>query len=316
MTGLSAVRGLTVIRLAPGVPMRTAIDSFCYHRYFGASYPELETAPAKQWTVADFVSAAAGHGVEGVSIEHFMLADRSPAALAALRQQIEDAGLALVWAWGHPDGLGSGSLPEALEELGAELDVAVELGADTMRICAGGRRTRPASWAEHKRQLVPLLQRATELAAQRGVTLALENHVDLLGHEVLELLESVDHPHLGVCLDTGNNLRLFEDVMAVIDDLAPHARAVHLKDVTAYRGDPHTFGFWPSVPLGEGLIDVPRALRALAASGYRGLLALEIDYLKPEFRDADGAEHGAIAASIAYLERALVDVRSEFDAAG
>ncbi|MCW2839243.1 MAG: Sugar phosphate isomerase/epimerase [Aeromicrobium sp.] len=289
--------------------MRPAIDSFCYHRHFGAAYPGLETAPAHRWEVSDFVSAAQHHGAEGISIEHFMLEDRSHAALSALRDQIDEAGLSLVWAWGHPDGLGSGFLPEALDDLIAELDVAVRLGADTMRICAGGRRTRPASWAEHRRNLVPLLRAATDAAARRGVTLAVENHADLLGAEVLELLAAVDDPHLGVCLDTGNNLRLLEDVMTVIEDLAPHARAVHLKDVTAYRGDPRAFAFWPSVPLGQGLVDIPRALRALDAVGYTGLLALEIDYLKPEYLDADGNEHQAIASSMSYLRHALTDLR-------
>jgi len=69
---------------------------------------------------------------------------------------------------------------------------------------------------------------------------------------------------LGACLDTANNLRMFEDPMDVVEKLAPYTRAVHLKDITAFRGNPRDFGFWPSVPLGRGLIDIARAAQRAA----------------------------------------------------
>lgn len=283
--------------------MQIAIDSYCYHRYFGEVYPGLERSPDRRMTLDDVIDRAIAFAVEGVSLESFMLDDASPERLVGLRRKLDDAGLARVWAWGHPDGLASGQRPEALEDLFAHIEVANALGAGVMRICAGGRRTRPAAWADHRRDLLPLLQRAAERAEARGVVLALENHVDLLVDEMLELLAAVDSPALGVCLDTANNLRLLEDPMAAIEALAPHARATHLKDITAFRGDPRTFGFWPSVPLGRGLIDIPRTLRLLRRHDYRGLLALEIDYLHP----AHGDEESAIATSLDYLRRTLTD---------
>ncbi|MFF1383617.1 sugar phosphate isomerase/epimerase family protein [Arthrobacter sp. NPDC058288] len=66
--------------------------------------------------------------------------------------------------------------------------------------------------------------------------MALENHADLHANEMLELLTTIDNPHLGICLDTPNNLRMFDDPALVVEALAPHAKAVHLKDVAAYRG--------------------------------------------------------------------------------
>lgn len=281
--------------------MQIAIDSYCYHRYFGEVYPDIERPPATSMTLDDVIDRAVGFGVAGVSLESFMLDDASPAGLEALRARLDAAGLERVWAWGHPDGLGSGQRPEALEDLFRHLEIASTLGAGVMRICAGGRRTRPASWAAHRRGLLPLLQRAAEHAARRGVALAMENHVDLYTEEVLELLDAVDNPALGVCLDTANNLRLLEDPAAAIEALAPHALATHLKDVTAHRGDPKSFAFWPSVPLGRGLIDISHTLRLLRRHDYRGLLALEIDYLHPDHGDEDGA----IATSLDYLRRTL-----------
>lgn len=281
--------------------MQVAIDSYCYHRYFGEVYPGLETAPDHHMTLEEVIDRAIGFGVEGVSLESFMLDDTSPSRREKLRQHLDDAGLTRVWAWGHPDGLGSGRHPQALDDLFLHIDIAHQLGADVMRICAGGRRTRPAEWTTHKAALLPLLQRASEYAEKVGITLALENHVDLLMEEMVELIETVANPVLGICLDTANNLRMFEDPMLAIETLAPYARATHLKDVCAYQGDPKTFGFWPSVPLGTGLIDIPRTLEVLKRQGYTGLLALEIDYLHPHY----STEDEAIANSLNYLRQAL-----------
>ncbi|GHE22205.1 sugar phosphate isomerase/epimerase family protein [Halomonas urumqiensis] len=281
--------------------MQIAIDSYCYHRYFGEVYPGLESPPNRAMTLDEVIDRAIAFGVEGVSLESFMLDDTSPVRLVALRKKLDEAGLARVWAWGHPDGLGSGSRPEAIKDLFANIDVACALGAGVMRICAGGRRTRPVNWVDHRRNLLPLLKHAAERAEARGVVLAVENHVDLLAGELAELIEAVDSPALGVCLDTANNLRMLEDPMVAIETLAPYARATHLKDITAYRGDPKTFGFWPSVPLGQGLIDIPATLRLLKQYDYQGLLALEIDYLHPDHGD----EASAIAASLDTLRRTL-----------
>jgi sugar phosphate isomerase/epimerase len=175
-----------------------------------------------------------------------------------------------------------------------------------MRICAGGRASRPAGWDAHRRALLPLLEEAADYGRSLGLVLAVENHADLLAHELAELITTVDSPWLGVCLDTANNLRMLEDPDRAIDTLAPFAKAVHLKDVAAHRGDPKTFTFWPSVPLGRGVIDIPRTLRVLHDHGFDGLLAIEIDYLHPDHRgDGPVFEDPALAESIAYTRDSL-----------
>jgi len=281
--------------------MKIAIDGYCYHRFFGEVYPQLETEPEAPMSLRDFIDRAVAHGVEGVSIESFMVASPEPADLDALRDALDAASLDRMWAWGHPKGLGSGTTPEALEDLCRHADHAASVGARVMRICAGGRGTRTLEWDEHKALLLPLLQRAADHAAARGVVLAVENHIDFSAEELAELIEAAAHPALGVCLDTANNLRMFEDPDTVIELLAPYAKAVHLKDITAYRGSPRSFGFWPSVATGSGLIDIPFAIERLKAAGFDGLLAIEFDYLHPRYSGVDEA----LAESVAYLRRLL-----------
>jgi sugar phosphate isomerase/epimerase len=170
-----------------------------------------------------------------------------------------------------------------------------------MRIVVGSRRTRPASFARHKRQLGGLLRKLLPAAEDHGVVLALENHIHLTADEMVEVVRGLDSPWLGVCLDTGNNLRLFEDPLAVAAKLAPLARATHVKDVGVRRGNPREFAFWPSVPLGAGLVDIPRVVALLREARYTGLLAIEVDYLDPDY----GGEDRAVATSVSYLKGVL-----------
>lgn len=281
--------------------MKIGIDSYCYHRYFGDWYPELQTDPGRRMTVWDFLDRAHTHGAKGVSLESCYMPEATDEFIDRLREKLGEYRLDAVWAWGHPNGLGSGNKPEEVQDLVRHLAIARRLGARVMRICGGGRRTRPASWAEHKAKLVPLLQSVLEPAARNGVVMAIENHLDVLADEMVELITTVDSPWLGVCLDSGNNLRLFEDPVVVAAKLAPYARATHLKNLTAWRGDPKTFQFWPSVPLDEGAVDIAEVVRLLKTANYTGLLAVEVDYLHPAYGDEDTA----VARSLDYLRTLL-----------
>ena len=129
--------------------------------------------------------------------------------------------------------------------------------------------------------LLPMLREAAKAAECYNITLALENHIDLLTPEIIELMETVASPALGICLDTANQLRLFEDPLEAARAMAPWVRTTHVKDIVAWKGDPKTFAFWPSVPAGTGLVPLADILALLDEQGYTGLLALEIDYLKP-----------------------------------
>jgi sugar phosphate isomerase/epimerase len=288
--------------------MKLGIDSYTYHRFFGEWYAGLQDDPGARMTVFDFLDRAKAHGVAGVSLESCFLPD-DDASIDKLREGLDARGLERVWAWGHPSGLQSGKAPpDVAQDLVKHLGVARRVGARVMRICGGGRRTRPDRWDEHKRGLVAQLRPLVDEAQAHGVVMAIENHIDLLADEMVDLIETIGSPWLGVCYDTANNLRMLEDPVVVARKLAPYARATHVKDVTAQKGDPKTFAFWPSVPLGRGLIDLPEVLARLDDAKFDGLLALEIDYLAPAYV-ADG-EEAAVTASLGYLRDALNTLRA------
>ena len=91
--------------------------------------------------------------------------------------------------------------------------------------------------------------------------LGIENHKDWRVEQQVELLEHYSSEFLGVCLDTGNNLSILDDPMETIEKLAPWTFNVHFKDMAM---EEHPDGFLLSeVPLGEGVIDLRRAVEVI-----------------------------------------------------
>ena len=57
--------------------------------------------------------------------------------------------------------------------------------------------------------------------------------------------------------------------------------------------------FFSSTPVGDGLVDNQKLAQLLKNAGYEGFLAVEIDFLHPDYKDEDKA----VAASIKELRR-------------
>src|SRR2546422_2900877 len=96
-------------------PMKTAIDSYCYHRFFGEVYPQ-QTTPAKNMTLEQFLHRAHELGVDGVSLESCFIPRLDNDYLSKIRELLDEYNLDRVFAWGHPDGLEGGTNQNAYHE--------------------------------------------------------------------------------------------------------------------------------------------------------------------------------------------------------
>jgi len=99
------------------------------------------------------------------------------------------------------------------------------------------------------------------------------------------VLERYQSEYLGVTLDTGNNLSILDDPMETVERLAPWTFNVHFRDMAIEETDE---GFLLSeVPLGEGLLDMPRICAARGALLARddharsAARAVSLDRLRP-----------------------------------
>ena len=269
--------------------MKVGIDSYCYHRYFGEVYPEQD-APPKRMTLEDFIARARELEVDGVSLESCFVPDTSADYLAGIKAALDDGGLDRVWAWGHPDGLEGGKNREALADMVANLEFAQGIGADVMRVVGSSLMFRFESHEEQIDRLTGMFKEAVKAAEDCGIKLAVENHIDFTADEILQLLESVDSPYLGLNFDTGNFLRLLDDPIEGARKLAPHVLATHVKDLKPQKGvSPAEWYFFSSTPVGEGLVDNMELARILQAADFQGFMAVEIDFLHPDYPDEDAA---------------------------
>ena len=205
--------------------MKIGIDSYCYHRQFGEAYEQQRPA-AQAMTLEQFIDRAAALRVDGVSLESCFIARRDdPGYLASIKAILDRHGLDRIYAWGHADGLEGGTNPQAYRDMIAALGHAGMIGASVMRIVGSSLKYRFEDHQRQLRRLAVMLKQAVQRAADQGITLAIENHIDFTATEMLQLLEEVGSEHLGINFDTGNFARLLDDPVKGMELLATHTLA-------------------------------------------------------------------------------------------
>lgn len=191
------------------------------------------------------------------------------------------------------------------ERLRRALQVASELGTDRIRIFSyyPEKGTAPERYPELGQEVLERLARLTAIAAPAGITLLLENEVDLWG-DVPErcrfLLTGVDSPHLRAAWDPDNYYR--SGVERPFTDGWPHVAGfvacAHVKDCDAQHH---------RCPAGAGVGQWPELMAQLAAQGGIPLV------LEPHM--ARGGQFGGFSGADAF-RRALAGIRSLLAAVG
>ena len=140
------------------------------------------------------------------------------------------------------------------------------------------RRLHPRSRRPGRKPFLDTLGKVSQLAAEKGVTVAFET-----GQETSALLrrtlDDLKCPNLKVNFDPANML-LYDkdDPIEAVELLAPDIRTVHVKDANR----PTTPGTWgEEVPLGKGQTDTRKFLLTLKKVGYTGPLFIEREVGRP-----------------------------------
>ncbi len=219
--------------------MRLGLDSYSFHIALAAGTYDLFRA--LDWM--------AGLGFSGFQINingpqgRFLGADPSDTAhLSRVRARLASLGFFAEIGGGH-------AANAAL--VTRQLQLAADLGADTLRTVVGFDRTINRTIEQARSALETVIP----LAHRLGVRLAIENHEDVTAAELRQLLDAIDDPFVGACFDTGNDLVVYGDPLAAARVLAPRALTTHIKDHKLVRiaGTVQSIG----VPLGTGDIDLP-----------------------------------------------------------
>ena len=250
---LLAARSLFAAAGAPRA--RIGLCTFSCHQHWkavGAKHPGVKFSDTES-----FYRYARELGAEGVQTP---LRSKDPATARRLREFVEREG-------GYYEG--EMRLPKAegdLSSFEAYVRLAREAGATVARaVFTGGRRYEIFHSLEEFKRFHTDARRSLMLAepilARHRLKIAIENHKDHTADELAGLMRDVRSEWIGVLVDTGNNLALLDDPHTALETLAPFALSVHLKDMAV---QPYAQGFLLSeVPLGTGLLDLPRVIAAL-----------------------------------------------------
>jgi len=280
--------------------MKVGIDSYCYHRLFGEVYPSQDR-PEKILTFEQFLEQAISLDIDGLSLESCFIPRFDSSFLTSVKERLDSAGLDRVYAWGHPDGLEGGKNEEALHEMIQHMEYAVAIGAKVMRVVGSSHPFRLEPHGPQLEKLGTMFSKATKIAEGHGIRLAIENHIDYNSDEILQLVKAVNSPYFGVNFDTGNFLRVLDDPIQAMEKLAPHVFATHIKDLLPVKGVPvNEWNFFSCVPTNSGLIDNAKLVQILKENNYEGFLAVEIDFLHPNFTNK---EEEVVALSIKELRK-------------
>ena len=108
---------------------------------------------------------------------------------------------------------------------------------------------------------------------------------------VYDAVKSLDH-RIGLCIDIGHTVRIGADLLGSIRNCSDRLFDLHIKDVTA--ATPQGRG----TPVGRGIIDFPKLVRALIDIKFKGVAAFEYE------EQADDPLPG-LAESIGFLKGVL-----------
>ncbi|MDA9445808.1 sugar phosphate isomerase/epimerase family protein [Bradyrhizobium sp. CCBAU 21360] len=144
------------------------------------------------------------------------------------------------------------------------LAMAADIGAGYLRTFTTGAPDRRQRVSEAKRNLSQL----TPIAERVGIPILLENHEDLSGAEVAEILTSVNSAWIRALFDYVNSMIFFEDPCDALEAMEPWVCSAHLKDCVLLppvrQGEEGTL---LGVPIGSGVAPVAKLTQKLAKLG-------------------------------------------------
>lgn len=252
-----------------------------------------------QLTVDEFLVKAKELGFEGVMLvakrPHVSPHDYDKAARARLKAKIDSLGLTLVGLAGYTDftaGIDKPGIPNAEIQaswVGEIAELARDLGTDMVRIFTGYERP-GIVYDKQYAEVVSGLKMAGKLAAEYGVTLAVQNHHDIaLHHDAMYwLLKEVNMPNVKAGWDAWSptleglsSEELRESILTVkpyiintiAADYVKHPRFNYVNSLTNYKAE---LPVMRAVPMGQGIIDYKTWFNTLKEIGYQGWVVYEM----------------------------------------
>lgn len=234
------------------------------------AYSFREALAKKTMTYEDLVDLAVENGMDGLDVTVYWFPETGlDPFLLSLRRKAYLSGVEIPSIAIRTDCCQKDTEARKKEAawIGRWVDVSERLGASHIRVFGGtvpkdSTEDTAAGW------VADVLKRAADYAGSKGVFLGLENHggITLRAKRIISIVEAVNHPWVGINLDTGN---FRSDPYEQIGMCLPWAVNSQFKVTVNYedgRREP---------------CDWDRIMGMFATAGYKGYVALEYEEREP-----------------------------------
>lgn len=226
-------------------------------------------------TLEDKLRAAAAAGFAGVELLEYDLV-MSPWSPGRLAEEAADLGLSVeVYQPFHVETVPPERFAAGLRHAERKFDLLAKLGARVLVCCS----SRTARGLDDDDLTAEQLSSLADRAEQRGLRLAYEAVPwgRLRTYEdAWRVVEQVDHPALGLCLDSFHVLSIENDPAVLAPIAGEKVFHVQLADAPRLHMDVREWSLHYRMFPGQGSLDVAGFLGRILSMGYAGPIALEV----------------------------------------
>lgn len=246
----------------PNRPLKLGMHTYSLHFWgMGSMWGIKGYYYPREFTLFQLMDKAVEWELDGLHVTKADLENTAPGHLAELRAAAEEHGLFLDFnaSFQDIDERLNVTIPEAVE-------IAHAIGCDIVKWGLDLKRPRKLYGSRFAPEVMAQLavryhqfQEALPMLEEYGISFALENHTDTFSEEVIWLIEKLNHPLIGACVDTMNPLYVMEEPEECVEKMLPYSIYTHFSDdaITCDLMGVHSVGG----AIGQGSMDCERMIR-------------------------------------------------------
>lgn len=280
-----------------------------YHHGVAEDWAGFELPWGRKMTLFEIMDFASDIGLEGLHLDAKALDIMDEKYYSQVKRYAAKKDFYLEYNFSLKNNSHDSCIQHGIEE---GILIANSLGADIAKISMNIERPRPVASSkfhsavmQQLESVIDRINKALLIVEKTGVKLALENHTDTFSEEIIWLLDKINHPMVGACIDTVNALHLTENPITAVENLAPRAFTNHFRD------NEIIFEPWgiqiKGAAVGEGDLDMKKNFDLIRQNPNVQRINIELD-LKCPLDNMDQTlemERSAIERSVAYCRNVL-----------
>lgn len=263
-----------------GKKMKLGMHTYTLHLWgFGQNWGIVAEPRPKEFSLIELMNRSTEWGLQGLHLTGCDLESKDERSLEVIKAAAEERNLYLEYNFS----LNEEFDPRLNDTIKDGVLMASKLGAENAKVSLDIKRPRPLYGSCFHplvmRQLADIYDQIMDGLGDlenTGVKLALENHTETYADEIIWLIEKINHPLVGACVDTVNSLAVLESPLDAVEKLAPYAFVNHFCD---HKLDRDQYGIrFHGVALGDGDIDCLRVLNTIKKTSPTDRITFEIEW--------------------------------------